>query len=248
MPKGRRKSARRHLSRGRKRDNLTLELAAELQRLTFDIQSKLGVSARDRNRAYSMAQKARDRAPRPSDEVLSVTNGMTQILSAWRRNPRYVSGDGSPKILPIEGKGVTFQTLVGRYMPNMTVSEAVNFLVAHSDVRRHPAGRLALLGSPALIVDRAEAITLALIIQRLRRLARTVMTNQELPQQVKGTGRYERQVTGFMTKKEFEEFSQSIRGQLQDTVDHVDERVEEDRPEGGVRHECGLEVYLWADF
>jgi hypothetical protein len=232
----------------RERGNLSLDLAAELQQLTFEIQSQMGISAQDRKRAYLMAQKTRKKATRTSEKVLTVTQGMTRILSVWHRHPRYVQSDGSPKIIPIEGKGVTFETLARRHLPKMPLPEAVDFLVSHSDARRHPGDRLALLGSPALIVDRAETITLAIIIQRLRRLTRTVISNQALPQHDKGTGRYERQVTGFMTKKEFEEFSRSIRGQLQDLVDHVDERVEEKRPEGGARYECGLEVYMWADF
>ncbi len=245
--------AKRQSVRGRTRalarDRETLlTLCVELQRLTFDIQSQLGVAAAERTRIYSLAMTRRNKASRASDEVLATSHQMSKILAAWHRNPEYVGIDGSPKVIPIHGKGVTFETLVRRYLPGMPIARAVDFLVSHSDARRHPKARLALLGSPAFISERTPEAALAQIIQRFRRLSRSIMTNSKLPQHVQATGLYERQVWGQMTKKEFKEFSGTIRAQLQDVIDHVDERLEERRPRKGTRRECGMNLFLWTDF
>lgn len=236
-------------TRGRARDRETvLKLSVELQQLTFDIQAQLGVAARERSRIYSLAMTRRSKASRASDKVLASSHQMSKILAAWHRSPEYLSIDGSPKVIPIHGKGITFETLVRRYLPKMPIAQAVDFLVAHTDVRRRPEARLALLGSPAFIFGRTPESALAIINQRFRRLSRSIIKNSKLPQHMKGTGLYERQVSGRMTKKESQEFAREIREQLQDVIDHVDTRLEERRPGKGTRRECGVTVFLWTDF
>ena len=233
---------------GRAERALLLELGAELQQLTFELQAQAGISPRDRKRLYTLAQSKRRRPSKVSDEVLATYVAMADILSAWLRDPRYVGSDGSPKTIPVHGKGVTFEALVRRLIPTMSIAEAVKLLIAHSDARRQSNDRIALLGKGSLILEGAKEITLAILIQRLRRLASTVITNQELPQDERSAGRYDREVRGYMTQDEYEAFASSVRQQLQDLIEHVDERVMKARSAKGKRYPCGVTLYLWADF
>ena len=112
-------------------------------------------------------------------------------------------------------------------------------------LRAAKGGKVAILGSVAVMYPRTPEVLLAAITVRLRRLCRTMVNNSKDPS--KATGLYDRQVTGRFTKAEWAKFSQSIRNQLDDLVVHVNE-LSEDRPrKKDDKHNCGMSVFLWED-
>lgn len=224
-----------------------VHLAAELEQLLAAVQLQLGMDRALRRRAALMA--ARRKKVRASDQVLERINAMARLLETWQRAAPYRATDGSPKVIPIKGKGTTFQSLVKEFAPRMSIQAALKFLLSQSqsDVRLVAGKKVALLGSTAVIYPMTPEILLAGMVVRLRRLTNTMLNNALIPPELRGTGLFERQVMGRFTKKQWASFAQSIRNALDDLTVHVD-RQSEDRPRRkDAKRNCGLSVYLWED-
>jgi hypothetical protein len=101
-----------------------------------------------------------------------------------------------------------------------------------------------------MITPKTPEITLASLILRFRRLAQTIVYDAAIPAHVKGTGRFERVVTGELSDKEFRAFSQSVRQQLQDLCDRVDAGIRQAKHPGKGRAKgtaCGIGLYVFRD-
>ncbi len=224
---------------------LMVHLGAELEQIAADVQLQLGMDSSSRRRAALMA--ARRKKVQASDQVLERIYAMARLLETWQRGARYQATDGSPKVIPIKGKGASFQSLVKEFAPRMSIQEALKFLVSQSDVRLVSGNKVALLGSAAVIYPRTPEILLAGIVVHLRRFTHTIMNNAVIPPGISAGALFERQVTGRFTKKQWASFAQSIHSALDDLTVHVD-RQSEDRPrKKDAKHACGLSVYLWED-
>jgi hypothetical protein len=222
---------------------LMVKLAAELQQFSQDLQTEIGLRPEEIRRATKIAaQRAR---PKLSAEVLEQTHSLARLLEVWQRSSVYRAEDGSPKVLPIHGKGYSFERLLKEFAPGISIEDALTHLIARSDVRVIKGQKVAILGSVAVMYPRTPEVLLAAITVRLRRLCRTMIDNSKNPS--KATGLYDRQVTGRFTTVEWAKFSQSIRNQLDDLVVHVNE-LSEDRPgKKDDKHNCGMSVFLWED-
>jgi hypothetical protein len=226
---------------------LILGLLKELQHIVLDTAAELGVSAADRRRAMQGALKERKRA-RPSETTMQSNLAMALILNRWRNDRRYRRPDGTPRVLPIEGQGVTFEGLVQRFVPEMPLAHVVGMICENAEVTRLTGNKIALVGSPVMMTQKTPEVTLASLILRIRRLTETIIHNATLPPHVT-TGRFERMVSGELSEKEFKQFSQSVRQQLQDLCDRVDHGL---RPSTRVRarlpmKSCGLGLYVFKD-
>ena len=60
-------------------------------------------------------------------------SGIADLLSSWRRDRRYVDPDGSPRVLPIKGKGASLQSLARKFVPDMSVSEVLAAITRHGE-------------------------------------------------------------------------------------------------------------------
>ena len=85
---------------------LILKLAVEMHQITQDVLSKLKVTPKEQRLAALQARRTRKRAW-PSARLMAAINGAGDVLSTWRRDKRYRSADGSPRVLFIRGKGAT---------------------------------------------------------------------------------------------------------------------------------------------
>jgi hypothetical protein len=154
-------------------------------------------------------------------------------------------------VLSIKGKGATFETLARPFVPTLPVEEVVEMICENAEVTRLKGDKIALIGSPVMIAPKTPEITVASLIFRFRRLAETTVYNAAIPANVKGTGRFERVVTGVLTDKEFREFSQSVRQQLQDLCDRVDAGMKQPGPGSKSRAKkgksCGIGLYVFRD-
>jgi hypothetical protein len=171
------------------------------------------------------------------------------LLTRWRNDKRYRRPDGTPRVLPIAGKGVTLATLARRFVPQMAVADVVDMICENAEVTRLKGNKIALVGSPVMMAQKTPEVTLASLILRIRRLTETMIHNATIPAHVTDDGRFERIVWGELTDKEFQAFSQSLRQQLQDLCDRVDQGV---RPPTYSRKRramssCGLGLYVFKD-
>ena len=172
------------------------------------------------------------------------------ILNRWRKEKRFLRPDGTPRVLPIQGKGVTLETLARQFVPQMALSEVVDLICENAEVTRLKGHKIALVGSPVMMMPKTPEIILAALIYRFRRLAETTVFNATIPANVKGTGRFERIVTGELSDKEFRAFSQSVRQQLQDLCDRVDAGIKQPKQTGKARAKgttCGIGLYVFRD-
>jgi hypothetical protein len=226
---------------------LIVDLLKELHHLVLDTAAELGVSMADRRRAVQYALKDPKRG-RPSETTMRSNQRMSSILNRWRNDKRYRRPDGTPRVLSIEGKGATFQTLARRFVPEMPLSDAVHLMCENAEVTRLRGNKIALVGSPVMMTQKTPEVTLAALILQIRRLTETRIYNATMPPHV-AIGRFERVVWGILSDKEFQDFSQSMRQQLQDVCDRVDQSV---RPMTVSRKHrtmttCGLGLYVFKD-
>jgi len=229
---------------------LIVDLLKEMHHIVLDTAVELGVSATDRRRALALAGKDKKR-PRPSLSTIQPTYRLAGVLARWRLDKRYLRPDGSPRVLSIKGQGATFETLARTFVPTLPVEEVVEMICENAEVTRLKGDKIALIGSPVMIAPKTPEITVASLIFRFRRLAETTVYNAAIPANVKGTGRFERVVTGVLTDKEFREFSQSVRQQLQDLCDRVDAGMKQPGPRSKSRAKkgksCGIGLYVFRD-
>src|SRR5580658_2679020 len=88
---------------------LMFRLMVEMNHIAQDVFRKLRASPEDQRRAALRARKTTSRA-RPSARLMATINGSGDVLSTWRRDKRYLGPDGSPRVLPIRGRGATLET------------------------------------------------------------------------------------------------------------------------------------------
>jgi len=229
---------------------LIVDLLKEMHHIVLDTADELGVSATDCRRALLLAGKEKKRR-RPSVSTIQSSYGLAGVLARWRFDKRYLRPDGSPRVLSIDGKGATFRTLSRPFVPNLPIEDVVEMICENAEVTRLTGDKIALIGSPVMIAPKTPEITVASLILRFRRLAETTVYNAAIPANVKGTGRFERLVSGVLTDKEFRVFSQSIRQQLQDLCDRVDAGIHQPGARGKNRAEkrklSGIGLYVFRD-
>jgi hypothetical protein len=228
---------------------LIVDLLKEMHQIVLDAAAELGVSAADRRRALASAGKDQKRR-RPSLSTVQTSYRLAGVLARWRFDKRYLRPDGGPRVLSIKGKGATFETLARPFVPTLPVEEVVEMICKNAEVTRLKGDKIALIGSPVMISPKTLEITVASLALRFRRLAETTVYNAAIPANVKGTGRFERQVTGVLTDREFHAFSQSVRQQLQDLCDRVDAGMKQPGPRSKSQAKgksCGIGLYVFRD-
>jgi len=229
---------------------LIVELLKEMHQIVLDTAAQLGVSATDRRRALALAGED-PRRKRPSLSTIEPSNGLAGALAQWRSDKRYRNPDGGPRVLSIRGKGATFETLARLFAPTLPLDRALEMICENAEVTRLKGEKIALLGSPVLISPKTPEIAVASLALRFRRLADTAVFNASIPANVKGTGYFERLVTGVLTDKEFREFSQSVRQQLQDLCEKVDAGLRQPGPRRTRAtkkgRSCGIGLYVFRD-
>jgi hypothetical protein len=234
---------------GRAKDPaLLIELLKELNQISLDAAAALGVPAKDRQRAVYQAVKDSKRR-RPSLVTLQTNRGFSAILYHWRNDKRFRQANGEPRVLSITGRGVTLESLAKRYVPGLALREVTNMICDNAEVRRVSDGKVALVGAAVMMTPKTPEQTLASLISRTRRITETILHDATLPPRRIDSGRFERVVSGELTDRQFEAFAQSIRHQLQNLCDQVDERIGQPVRKSKRRRvtQCGLGIYLFKD-
>jgi Family of unknown function (DUF6502) len=228
-----------------KRD-LLLELTRELQQLMIESMEGLGVSRKEQMVTYRRASRGDVPKERPSTRLMERTFAIADMLSSWRRDKRYVEPDGSPRVLPIKGKGASLETLAKRFVPTMSVSEVVTVITRHGEATTYRGDKVALVGGSVLLAPKTAEMTLASLVTRIRRVSHTLLLNASLPEGNKD-GRFERQVHGVLSEREFNEYTRLMRTQLQDLCDRAESGLELMDKKGRKRKACGVTIFVFRD-
>jgi hypothetical protein len=228
---------------------LLLELAIEMNHIAHDVFSRLGLSPEEQRIAAVQALKIKKRTW-PSARLMAAINGAGDVLSTWRRDKRYRGADGSPRVLPIRGKGATLQTLVRKCVPQMTLEEVLTYICSHGEAILYKGDRVALLGSAAVITQRTPEMTLAWMLTQFRHVADTTLRNTAVPAHlVKGAGMFQRQVAGWLSERDFRLYTREVFPQLQELCAQLEAGLSIDRrakPRAN-RKECGVGLFVYQD-
>jgi hypothetical protein len=227
---------------------LLLQLAHELQQMTIESMEGLGVSRKEQMVTYRRASRGVGSKEPPSTRLMERTFAIADLLSSWRRDRRYVDSDGSPRVLPIKGKGASLETLAKKFVPEMSVSEVLTAITRHGEATAYRGNKVALVGGSVLLTPKTAEMTLALLVTRIRQVSKTLLHNVSLPEGSKGHGRFERHVHGVLSEREFNEYARVMRTQLQDLCDRAESGLElaADK-KGRKRKACGIGVFIYRD-
>jgi len=223
-------------------------LSQELYNVVTDAVRAIGASPAEQRRGLELALRSKRRL-RPSQTVLENTMGVSLIVERWRRDPKYIDSGGGPKVLAIKGKGATLESLVKRYAPQLSLEQAVEMLCTQCEVRTLKGDRVALVGNPVQIMKKTPATSLAWMTGQLRRLAGTCVFNAKIPANKRGSGRFERRVSGALTPAQVKIWSREVRQRLQETSDRVEEGLGPRNPKARTGKEkiCGIGLYIFVD-
>jgi len=227
---------------------LMLRLVVEMSHIANDVLRKLGVSRQEQQQANRLARKAKPRL-RPSAALMATIMGTSDVLSMWRRDKRYITSDGSPRVIPIRGKGATLESLVRKCVPTMPLADALAYICSQGEVTRYKDDKVALLGSSAMITQKTPEMMLAWMLTQFRHIAETTVNNAAIPANVKGVGLFQRQVSGLLSEKAFTRYAQAIRPQLQELCSQMEAGLSLKGPDKGRgnRKECGVGLFVYRD-
>jgi Family of unknown function (DUF6502) len=219
-----------------------------LQEMMIESMEVLGVSRKEQMATYRRASKGLGGKERPSAPLIDRLSGIADLLSSWRRDRRYLQSDGSPRVLPIKGKGASLETLGKKFVPDMALSEVLTAVTRHGEATVYQGNKVALVGGSVLLTPKTAEMGLALLVSRIRRMSKTMLHNMSLPEGSKGHGRFERHVHGVLSEREFNEYAQAMRSQLQDLCDRAESGLElaADK-KGRKRKSCGIGIFVFRD-
>src|ERR1700686_523581 len=205
---------------------LLLKLAQELQEMTIESMEGLGVSRKEQMVTYRRATRGVGSKERPSTRLMDRISAIADLLSSWRRDKRYVQADGSPRVLPIHGKGASCGDL-GAEICAGDVGERGPRRDYPPRRGHHLSGQPSRSGGGSvLLTPKTAEMALALLVNRIGRVSQTLLHNASLPEGSKGLSRFERHVFGVLSEREFNEYARVMRTQLQDLCDRAESGLE----------------------
>lgn len=150
------------------------------------------------------------------------------LLDMWANDPFFQDDEGNPAVLPIEGKGRTFQTLVLRSIGrNITVKPVLDRLSESGNIRRIEGATekvefLSLFYLP-ISNDRAKLSDIALL--EASRVISTVTHNMDAPEQyrIPQQGRW----TYRLDPEQYDAFCVRARALLEKQIKEGEELLEE---------------------
>ena len=227
---------------------LMRELVVELNHIVQDVLRQLGVSVEEQRQAALRARQTKRRS-RPSAALMARMTGTGDVLSIWRRDKRYRGSDGSPRVLPIRGKGATLETLARKCVPQVPLKDVLAFICSHGEAIVYQGDRVALLGGPTIITPRTPEVTLAWLLTQIRHVADTYLHNAAIPAEVKGVGLFQRQVSGWLSGKAFRRYEKLVRPQLQELCEQLEAGLSLTRRSGSPRDrkDCGVGIFVYRD-
>ena len=181
-----------------------------------------GISVPRQRALAKKSQAAVGKVTAISAQVLEQFRSVSELLTTWLQELPYVDATGRPKILPIRGRGATFESLARQFLPERTLDEVVNLACQAGTVDRLSGGRIAVYGDPMINIAENPEATLAQAICHITNIIQTVEFNAKRGRKDRSIGRFERLVNAPLTPEQFEIFRKLIRPQLDALCEHAD--------------------------
>jgi hypothetical protein len=223
-------------------------LALELYGVTGAALKRYGLSASEQARLFAQSQRRSD-IKQVSGELLGQMRPLSDLLTSWFEDAPYVDSVGVPRVLKIEGRGATFETLAKRFLPGVPLAEVIALACRSANVGTLARGRIALYGDAMVNLSKNRDAALAQNITHVRQIFDTCLYNAHRDPDDESPGRQERIVTHLLSAMEFEKFQGEVRGQLHDLCERFDRllksaagrsiRQKQPRGQGGI----GIYVY-----
>jgi hypothetical protein len=163
----------------------------------------------------------------------------------------YVDAAGKPKVLDIQGRGATFESLARQFLPQKPLADVVELACGNASVGTLPGGRIALFGDTMVDVSKNREVALAQTILHIRQIFETCLHNVQTARDDVALGRLERIVDHVISAEDFEKFQKAIRPQLHDLCERVDRLLKSSAkksPKGQQkRGSAGIGLYVYYD-
>jgi hypothetical protein len=163
----------------------------------------------------------------------------------------YVDDAGKPKVLNIQGRGATFESLARQFLPQKPLDDVVALACVNANVGTLPGGRIALYGDTMVDVSKNREVALAQTILHIKQIFETCLYNVQTARDDAALGRLERIVNHIISADDFERFKKAIRPQIHDMCERVDRLLRSSanrRPRGGGKQgSAGIGVYVYYD-
>jgi hypothetical protein len=233
--KGRPKTARSspkktggHVARSKSARQVRQDLAVEFYSLLNLALGEFGLTKSERRKSVERASRLKA-APRVSGPILRDAWALSALLAEWSRDALYLDDEGKPRILEIEGPGMTFESLAQRFLPNKPLRDVVAMACEASEVVTRPGDRIALLGSVMVSHVRSPERALAFAVRQFDQVLQTTVHNFT-KDRTGAAGRMQRMALGIISRDEFEDFMRELRPQIYDLLTRAESSFERRRP------------------
>jgi Family of unknown function (DUF6502) len=233
----------------------TLSGRAALEALTLELYGvirvalkRYGLSPREQARLFGQSQRRSD-IKQVSGELLGQMRPMSDLLTTWFEDAPYVDSVGVPRVLKIEGRGATFETLAKRFLPGVPLEDVIALACRSANVGTLAGGRIALYGDAMVNLSRNRDAVFAQNITHVRQIFETCLYNAHRDPDDDSPGRQERIVAHLLSTMEFEKFQGEVRGQLHDLCERFD-RLLKSAAERSIRQKQprgrgGIGIYVY---
>ncbi len=253
----RQKAAKRAKKVSRKTTRARVPVAKALELLALELYgvvraalAKYGLSAREQRGLFDRAQRIVN-VEEASASHLNEIRPLGDLMTTWLEELPYVDAAGKPKVLLIEGRGATFESLAKKFLPAKPLKEVVALACRMANVGTLPGGRIALYGDTMVSLVKNRESALAQTVLHIRQIMDTCFHNVQRAEEVTTPGRTERIVTHVISAAEFERFQRVIRPQLHDLCERVDRLLKsgaERTPRNTkARGAAGIGIYVYYD-
>jgi hypothetical protein len=225
-------------------------LALELYGVVRSALTKYGLSVSQQRRFFARAHRA-PAIKRMSGPVLHQFRGLGDLISTWLEEIPYVDDAGKPKVLDIQGRGATFESLARQFLPQKPLADVVALACGNASVGTLPGGRIALYGDTMVDVSKNREVALAQTILHIKQIFETCLHNVQTARDDVALGRLERIVDHTVSAEEFEKFQKAIRPQLHDLCERVDRLLKFSAKKRPIRKQtrgsAGIGLYVYYD-
>jgi hypothetical protein len=218
MPRSSQETRRGAAPRGR--GTLPPVLPAQLESLALELYGVVGqalgsygLSRRDQRKLFERSSRL-GKIPPASALHLNQIRPLGDLMTTWLEEAPYIDEAGKPKVLPISGRGATFQSLAKRFLPKQSLAEVVALAMRCANVGTLPGGKIALYGD--------TMVNLAQTVLHIKQIVGTCLHNVQSGPQDSSMGRTERIVSQVISAEEFKHFLKVIRPQLHDLCERAD--------------------------
>lgn len=244
--RGARKQSRARLSQKSPLEPLALELYGVVRAAL----AKYGLSVSEQKRIFARTLQSSS-VKRVSGPVLHQFRGLGDLISTWLEEMPYVDDAGRPKVLNIEGRGATFESLARQFLPQKPLADVVALACGNANVGTLPGGRIALYGDTMVDVSKNREVAMAQTILHIKQIFETCLHNVQTTRDGAALGRLERIVSHVISAEDFEKFQKAVRPQLHDMCERIDRLLKSSakrRPKAKKKMgSAGVGVYVYYD-